>query len=314
MSDAGLPTRAPLTLASLRGDQRRLRKEAVLRRLFLGAAALSIVISALIVLSLVREAWVFISQVDLSTLWTDGWFPRRGLYDLKTLVAGTLIVTLIAMVVASPLGLGAAIYLSEYAGPRVRKILKPVIETLASIPSVVLGFFALTFISPEVVRRFAEEATLANLTAAGIGVGLLTIPLIASVAEDAMAAVPDALREASSGIGARKVTTTVKVVVPAAVSGLVAAFIIATSRAIGETMVVLIAAGASGGSLFSLDPLREGLTLTAAMATQASGTDAVVGAALTFQSLFFVGMLLFLVTFGLNLVADRFVRRVRQKY
>ncbi|HWH34230.1 MAG TPA: phosphate ABC transporter permease subunit PstC [Acidimicrobiales bacterium] len=313
MSDVGRQ-RVPLTLASLQGDRRRLRREAALRRLFLGAAALSIVISALIVLSLIREAWVFVSQVDLASLWTDGWFPRRGLYDLKTLFAGSLIVTLIAMAVASPLGLGAAVYLSEYARPRVRQALKPVIETLASIPSVVLGFFALTFISPEVVRRFAEEATLANLTAAGIGVGLLTIPLIASVAEDAMAAVPDALREASSGIGARKVTTTVKVVVPAAVSGLVAAFIIATSRAIGETMVVLIAAGASGGSLFSLDPLREGLTLTAAMATQASGTDAVVGAALTFQSLFFVGMLLFLVTFGLNLVADRFVRRVRQKY
>jgi phosphate transport system permease protein len=164
------------------------------------------------------------------------------------------------------------------------------------------------------VRRLFGEASLANLAAAGIGVGILTIPLIASVAEDAMRSVPDALREASSGIGARKVTTTVKVVIPAAVSGLVAAFIIAISRAIGETMVVLIAAGASGGSLFSLDPLQEGLTMTAAMATQASGTDSVVGAALTFQSLFFVGMLLFLVTFALNLVADRFVRRVRQKY
>ncbi len=303
-----------LTLASFRGDPRRLRREARLKRLFLGAAALSIVISALIVFSLVREAWVFISQVDLATLWTDGWFPRRAQYDLKTLFAGSLIVTVIAMVVAAPLGMGAAVYLSEYARPRVRKVLKPIIETLASIPSVVLGFFALTFISPEVVRRFAEEATLANLTAAGIGVGILTIPLIASVAEDAMGSVPDALREASSGIGARKVTTTVKVVIPAAVSGLVAAFIIAVSRAIGETMVVLIAAGASGGSLFNLDPLQEGLTLTAAMATQASGTDAVVGAALTFQSLFFVGMLLFLVTFGLNLFADRFVRRVRQKY
>ena len=304
----------PLTLASFRGDRRRLRRETRLKRVFLGAAALSIVISVLIVFSLVREAWVFISQVDLATLWTDGWFPRRGQYDLKTLFAGSLIVTAIAMVVAAPLGMGAAVYLSEYARSRVRKVLKPVIETLASIPSVVLGFFALTFLSPEVVRRFAEEATLANLTAAGIGVGILTIPLIASVAEDAMASVPDALREASSGIGARKVTTTIKVVIPAAVSGLVAAFIIAVSRAIGETMVVLIAAGASGGTLFSLDPLQEGLTLTAAMATQASGTDAVVGAALTFQSLFFVGMLLFLVTFGLNLVADRFVRRVRQKY
>lgn len=305
---------AALSIADFRGNPRRLRRESGLRTMFLGAAALSIVISALIVFSLIREAWVFISQVDLAALWTDGWFPRRGIYDLKTLFAGSIIVTIIAMAVAAPVGMGAAVYLSEYAGPRVRKVLKPVIETLAGIPSVVLGFFALTFLSPELVRRLFGEASLANLAAAGIGVGILTIPLIASVAEDAMRSVPDALREASSGIGARKVTTTVKVVIPAAVSGLVAAFIIAISRAIGETMVVLIAAGASGGSLFSLDPLKEGLTMTAAMATQASGTDSVVGAALTFQSLFFVGMLLFLITFALNLVADRFVRRVRQKY
>ena len=152
------------------------------------------------------------------------------------------------------------------------------------------------------------------MMAAGIGVGILIIPLIASISEDAMRSVPDALREASYGMGARKVTTTVRVVVPAAISGLVAAMIIAISRAIGETMVVFIAAGRSGGALFETDPFQPGLTMTAGMATVAAGTDNVVGEGLTFQSLFFVGIVLFAITLGLNLFADRFVRRVRQKY
>jgi phosphate transport system permease protein len=305
---------AAVSLADLRGDARRLRKERVVRGVLLGAAVLSIVISALIVLSLVREAWTFISQVEWATLWTTGWFPRRGLYDVKTLLVGSLLVTGIAMVVAVPVGLGAAIYLAEYASVRVRRILKPSLEILAGIPSVVLGFFALTWISPEVVQRLHDGANLFNLTAAGIGVGILTVPLMASISEDAMRSVPRALREASAGMGARKITTTVMVVVPAAVSGLVAAFIVAVSRAIGETMVVAIAAGATGGSKYTFDVFGPGQTMTAAMAAQASGTDAVRGQALTFQSLFFVGLLLFLITLGLNLVADRYVRRVRQRY
>ncbi|CAN5704299.1 phosphate ABC transporter permease subunit PstC [soil metagenome] len=306
--------RPPVTLDSLRGDPGRKRKERGVRGLFQAAATLAIVISALIVFSLIREAWTFISEVEWKTLWTDGWFPRRGIYDIKTLVVTSIMVTVIAMAVAVPLGMGAAVYLSEYARPRVRKLLKPALEVLAGIPSVVLGFFALTFLSPELVQRFFSDARQSNITAAGIGVGILLIPLIASIAEDAMRSVPDALREASYGMGARKATTSIKVVIPAAVSGLVAAFIIAVSRAIGETMVVFIAGGRSGGALFSLDPLEPGLTMTAAMASQASGTDQVKGAGLTFQSLFFVGLLLFVVTLSLNLLADRFVRRVRQKY
>jgi phosphate transport system permease protein len=305
---------AAVSLADLRGDARRLRTERLVRVLLQGAAVLSIVISALIVLSLVREAWTFISEVDFATLWTTGWFPRRGLYDVKTLLVGSILVTAIAVAVALPVGLGAAIYLAEYAKPRVRRVLKPVLEVLAGIPSVVLGFFALTFISPELVQRVSSEANLFNLAAAGIGVGILTIPLVASISEDAMRSVPNSLREASAGMGARKLTTTTKVVVPAAVSGLVAAFIVAVSRAIGETMVVAIAAGATGGSEFTTNVFKPGQTMTAAMAAQAAGTDAVRGAALTFQSLFFVGLLLFLITLGLNLVADRYVRRVRQKY
>ena len=304
-----------ITLASLRGSPGRLRKEAAIRGVFFMAAALSIVISGLIVFSLVREAWTFVTQVEWKTVWASGWYPRRGVYDVKTLVVGSLIVTVVAMCVAGPLGMGAAIFLAEYARPGLRRVLKPMLEILAGIPSVVLGYFALTWISPELVQSVRGDATQSNLMAAGIGVGILTIPLVASVAEDAMRAVPRALREASYGMGARKVTTSVRVVVPAAVSGLVAAFILAVSRAIGETMVVFIASGGgSGGALFSTDPFKPGTTMTAAMAAQASGTDAVVGAALTFQSLFFVGLLLFLITLTLNLIADRFVRRVRQRY
>ncbi len=288
--------------ASLRGSPGRLRKEAGIRAIFFAAATLSVVIMGLIVLTLARETYTFVSQVELAQLWSDGWFPRRALYDIRTIVVGSVLVTIIAMLVATPLGMGAAVYLSEYARPRVRRVLKPVLEVLASIPSVVLGFFALTWISPEIVQRLSES------------VGILTTPLVASIAEDAMGSVPDALREASYGMGARKVTTSVRVVIPAAVSGLVAAFIVGISRAIGETMVVAIAAGASGGSLFSLDVFDRGQTMTAAMASLATGTDAVVGAGLTFQSLFFVGSLLFALTLLLNVSADRFVRRVRQKY
>lgn len=314
VTDIGLGAPRAITLADLRGDGRRMRKEAIIRVIFFGAAIVSIVISALIIFSLVREAWTFMSKVEWSTVWSTGWFPRRNLFDVKTLFVGTLITTAVAMCVAAPLGLGAAVYLSEYAKPGIRKVLKPVLEILAGIPSVVLGFFALTFIAPELLQKIFDGTPQSTLLSAGIGVGILTIPLVAAISEDALRSVPTTLREASAGMGARKVTTTVKVVIPAAISGLVAAFIVAISRAIGETMVVFIAAGGSGGSLFSTDPLEPGTTMTAAMASQAAGSDAVAGAELAFASLFFVGLLLFLVTFVLNLIAGRFVRSVRQQY
>jgi phosphate transport system permease protein len=303
-----------LTAADFRGRPGRMRREKIVRGALFAAAFASVVISALIVFSLVREAWTFISQVEWSSLVSSGWYPRRGQYDIATVFFGSLIVTAVAMVIAIPVGLGSAIYLAEYASPRVRSFLKPTLEILAGIPSVVLGVFALTFLAPTIISRIDPNARGGSLAAAGLGVGILTIPLIASVSEDAMRSVPNALREASYGLGARKVTTSVKVVIPAAVSGLVAALIVSISRAIGETMVVFIAAGGSGTSTRTLDPLEPGTTMTAAMASLASGTDQVRGAALTYQSLFFLGLLLFLITLLLNVVADRFVRRVRQKY
>lgn len=303
-----------ITATDLAGNPARRRKEAVVRSLLFAAAIVSVVVSALIVYSLIRETWTFITEVDWALVWGDGWFPRRAQYDIKTLLVGSLIVTFVGMVIATPVGLGAAIYLSEYASPRARRVLKPTIEILAGIPSVVVGFFVLTFVAPELIQNIWGGTPQQTMLAAGVGVGILIIPLIASISEDAMRAVPAVLREASYGMGAKKVTTVIRVVIPAAISGLVAAFIVAVSRGIGETMVVFIAAGKSGGSLFEANPLEPGLTMTAAMASIASGTDQVVGEALTFQSLFFVGMLLFVFTLSLNLVADRFVRRVRQRY
>lgn len=304
-----------LSIGDLRGSPARRRRELGVRLLFLSAASLSIVISTLIILSLAGEAWTFISQVDLLLLVERGWFPRRDLYSIQTIVAGTFTVAAIGMLVAAPLGLGAAIYLSEYASSRVRRTVKPILEILAGIPSVVLGYFALQVLSPTVVDPICPGATEGfNMAAAGIGVGVLITPLIASVAEDAMYAVPRSLREASYGLGARKRTTSLKIVFPAAISGIVAALILGLSRGIGETMVVSIAAGATGGSLFTVNPCEPGQTMTAAMTALATGSDQVRGATLAFPSLFFVGLILFVFTLALNLIADRFVRRVRIRY
>lgn len=298
----------------LRGTPTRRRNEGLVRSLLLLASILSVLVSAGIVLSLIFEAVQFVTSIDLPQLLADGWFPRRGMFSIPTVLVGSLIVTLIAMLVAAPVGLATAIYLAEYATPRVRTTVKPILEILAGIPSVVLGFFALTFINPVLVRGLFPEAKASTLMAAGIGVGLLTVPLVASVSEDAMRAVPQALREASYGLGARRITTSLRVVVPAAVSGIVAALILAASRAVGETMVVALAAGATAGSLFTLDPLGPGQTLTGAMASLAAGSDQVTGNSSAFLSLFFVGFLLFVITLGLNLIGDVFVRRTRQRY
>jgi phosphate transport system permease protein len=186
---------------------------------------------------------------------------------------------------------------------------------LAGIPSVVLGYFAISFINPNIIVSIFSGANKAfTLAAAGVAVGILTIPIIASVAEDALRAVPLALREASYGLGAKRLQSTFRVVFPAAISGIVASLILGVSRAIGETMVVAIAAGAVGGGLFSLNPLQPGQTMTAAMAALGFGSDQVAGDNLAFQSLYFVGLLLFIMTFVLNLVSDRLVSKVREVY
>jgi phosphate transport system permease protein len=264
--------------------------------------------------SLIGGAISFLQQITPDQLFDDGWYPRRGEFGVPTLIVGSLLVTFIALIVAVPAGLGSAIYLAEYASPRARRTIKPILEILAGIPSVVIGFFALTWLSPAIVQRINPASPDFNLAAAGLGVGLLTIPLIASISEDAMRAVPRSLREASYGLGARRVTTSLRIVVPAAMSGIVAASILGISRALGETMVVAVAAGGSGGAQFTADPFKPGQTITAAMASLATGTDQVVGNAAAFQSLFFLGFMLFVLTLLLNQFGDFFVRRTRMHY
>jgi phosphate transport system permease protein len=305
---------APGAPSALIGSRARRAREAWIGRLFLAAALVSVLITTFIIFTVFEQAVEFLLKIDLSQLVAPGWFPRRGLFDVATIFVGTLLVTGIAMLIAGPIGILSAIYLSEYASPRTRATVKPILEILAGIPSVVLGFFALTFINPTIVQTLVPSAKGFNLAAAAIAVGILTIPLVATISEDSMKAVPQSLREASYGLGARRVTTATRVVLPAAVSGIVAALILGISRAVGETMVVAIAAGASGGSLFSVNPFEPGQTMTAAMAALATGSDQVAGDNAAFQSLFFVGLLLFVITLVLNVVGDTFVRRVRQTY
>ena len=304
-------------LATLQGNPRRRRKEKAIHALLVGAAGVSILISAGIVLALLFRALNFLSHVDLGSLWSGIWRPRQRQFDLVSLFLGSFVVTAIAMLVATPLGLGAAVYLSEYARPRARRTLKPILETLAGIPSVVIGFFALTVINPVVAQGVFGATNTFTMMAAGIGVGILTIPLIASVAEDAMHAVPGALREAAYGIGARRRTVASRVVFPAAISGIVASLILGIARALGETMVVAIAAGATGNASRILNPLEPNQTLTAAIASLAIGSDQVktVGSGLNaFEVLYLLGLILFVSTLLLNLISERFVRRLRRDY
>ncbi len=304
-------------VSSLTGSRSRRRKEKAIHAVLAGAAGVSILVSAGIVLALVFRALNFLSDVELGALWSGIWRPRQGQFDLVSLFLGSVVITGIAMLVATPLGLGAAMYLSEYARPRARRTLKPILETLAGIPSVVIGFFALTVINPVVAQGVFGATYSFTMMAAGIGVGLLTIPLIASVAEDAMYAVPGALREAAYGIGARRRTVSVRVVFPAAISGIVAALILGISRALGETMVVAMAAGATGNASRTVDPLAPNQTLTAAIASLAIGSDQVKtrGSGLNaFEVLYLLGLILFVFTLLLNVVSERFVRRVRKNY
>jgi phosphate transport system permease protein len=304
-------------LSSLEGSARRRRKESAVKGVLVAAAVVSLLISAVIVVVLLIRALNFLSDVELGSLWSGIWRPRQLQFDLPSLFLGSFIVTLIAMAVAAPLGLGAAMYLSEYAKPRSRRVLKPILETLAGIPSVVIGFFALNVINPVVVQGLFGATNSFTMMAAGLGVGILTIPLVASVAEDAMYAVPGGLREAAYGIGARRRTVTVRVVFPAAISGVVAAVILGISRALGETMVVAIAAGATGNASRTLNPLEPNQTLTAAIASLAIGSDQVktAGSGLNaFEVLYLLGLLLFLFTLALNVISERFVRRVRRHY
>lgn len=318
--DKAAVDRGPLTMADFKVDGVRQAQNQRARRMLQGTGFGAVVVSLLIVWVVFSEAFEFVTAEDFD--WgllnidgkRKGWFPRRDLFDIPTLLVGTLWVTGIAMLVAGPVGLGVAIYLSEYAKPKVQRIVKPVIEMLASVPSVVIGMFAIFFVSPTLLTWFFDDIGIFSILSAGIGVGILTIPLVASISEDALRAVPYELRQAAYGLGSRKITVALRVVFPAALSGISAAFIVGISRAIGETMVVAIAAGGSGGTLFQLNPQEPGQTITAAMASLGAGTDQVAGSGIAFQSLYFLGAMLFILTLLLNVISDAIVRRFREAY
>ncbi|MBN2503660.1 MAG: phosphate ABC transporter permease subunit PstC [Anaerolineales bacterium] len=242
---------------------------------------------------------------------TTDWNPQIGQFGIWALVNSTLMTSLAATIVALPLGLMVAIYLSEYASARARSIIKPVLEVLAGIPTVVYGYFALTFMTP--LLRFIlgrDVVDIYNTASAGIVIGILILPLVSSMSEDALSAVPRSLREAAYGLGATKLETAVRVVVPAAISGIAAAFIVAISRAVGETMIVSIAAGA--GSKFTFNPFEAAETMTGHI-VRISGGDLSYDS-IDYNSIFAIGLLLFFMTLSLNIFSQWVVRKFREEY
>jgi phosphate transport system permease protein len=279
-----------------------------------GAAALTVGVTVAIVLSLLLPALDFFREVGVGEFLTgDRWAPRFADADFGVLplVTGTLWTTAIGLAIAVPFGLGAAVYLSEYAHERTRKVLKPVLEVLAGIPSVVYGYFALTFVAPELLSGLLGVGVgTFSVLAAGIVLGIMIIPTVASLSEDAMSAVPQSLRQGSYALGANRMRTTTRVVLPAAISGITAAVVLGLSRAVGETMIVALAAGTRAQVV--TDPTMEGQTMTGFIAQTATGES--TPGSLGYNTLFAVGLLLFAITLFFNLVAARVVRRVREVY
>jgi phosphate transport system permease protein len=299
-SSAGLPG------ASVNLGRRSRPLETVVKASLFVSATLSIAITFGIIAALIQPVIAFFGEVPVGDF-----FTTEGQFAVLPLISATLVTTAIALLVAVPLGLGAAMYLSEYASKRVRKVLKPVVELLAGVPSVVYGFFAVVFVTPTLLQDIANlEVNFTNALAAGLVLGVMIIPTIASLAEDAMSAVPHAMRQGSFAMGANRMQTTLRVVFPAAISGIAAAVVLGLSRAVGETMIVALAAGSQRN--LSLDP-REGMqTMTGFMAMTAGGENPV--GSTSYNMLFAVGLTLFAITLVINMISITLVRRFRQAY
>ena len=296
------------------GAARRRYGEDLIKGLLILATFLSILTTTGIVIALLVPTIEFFGEVGVWEFLSGGkWTPlfEPPSFGVRPLVVGTFLTTGIAMLVATPLGLGAAIYLSEYARPRVRKAIKPVLEILAGVPTIVFGYFALTFFTPEILRDLLSvKVNIFNVLAAGIVMGFMIVPTVASVAEDAMSSVPQSLREGAFGLGASKLHVSLRVVFPAALSGIVAAIVLGVSRAIGETMIVLIAAGQIASN--AVDPRDPHYSLASFIGATAKG-DVPTGST-EYKTIFAVGMLLFVLTLLMNLISIRFVRKYRQVY
>lgn len=315
--EARVNVERPITMSadtiSLRGKPR--FGENIIETIVFICGAISIFTTTAIVIVLFQEAWMFFGspEVDLAEFFgTTTWQPETGRFGIWPLMTSTLITSFIALLVAVPLGLGAAIYLSEYASPTTRGYLKPILEVLAGVPTVVYGYFALTFVTPVILQGLLgkENVEIYNMLSAGITMGIMILPLVASMSEDSLSAVPRSLREGSYGLGATRLETSVHVVVPAALSGILAAVIVAMSRAVGETMIVALAAGA--GPRFTFNPLQAAETMTGHIA-RISGGD-ISYASIQYTSIFAIALVLFFMTLLLNLLSGWVVRRFREVY
>jgi phosphate transport system permease protein len=288
--------------------------ETIIQSLLFFSGFFSIFTTLGIVYELGKEALLFfqMSEVHLIDIFTKTkWQPHTGEFGIWPLFTATMMTTLIAMLIAIPLGMAVAIYLSEYAKPRVRSTLKPILEVLAGIPTIVYGYFALTFMTPFLREIFGRDLVqIYNTASAGLVMGILILPLITSMTEDALNAVPRSLREAAFGMGATKLEVALQIVVPAALSGIAAAIIVGLSRAIGETMIVAVAAGA--GPNFTLNPFEGAETLTGHI-VRISGGDLSYDS-IDYNSIFALGLFLFLVTLTLNIISQAIVRRFREVY
>jgi phosphate transport system permease protein len=281
---------------------------------------LSVLTTTAIVVSLIGPTVEFFGVVSIWEFLTGSdWTPQfePASFGVLAIVAGTLNVTLWAMLFAIPIGLGAAIYMSEYASPRVRKTVKPVLEILAGIPTVAIGFFAVTFILPELIQPLWPGDFLGGAVgkpfmalAASLGIGLMIVPIIASISDDAMSAVPRGLREGAYAMGATKMEVSTKVVFPAALSGIVASIVLAISRAVGETMIVVLAAGSTPNATFN--PVEAIQAMTSYIAVTATGD--IPANSISYKTVFSVGALLFLMTLVMNVISIRLVRKYREVY
>ncbi|WP_052000933.1 phosphate ABC transporter permease subunit PstC [Gracilibacillus halophilus] len=273
-------------------------------------ATVSVATTIGILFTLLSETIGFFQNISLTEFYLGTkWSPWTDHFGVAPLIAGTLLITVIAICVALPIGLAAAIFLSEYASERTRKIIKPILEILAGIPTVVYGFFALTFVSPMLSNIFTDM-NIFNALSGGIVVGVMIIPMIASLSEDAMNAVPNSLREGALGLGATKFEVTRRVVMPAAFSGIIASIVLAISRAIGETMIVTIAAGATPN--LTIDPTESIQTLTAFIVQGAKGDTSYHST--IYSSIYAVGMTLFVFTLLMNILSQYISRRFKEDY
>jgi phosphate transport system permease protein len=294
------------------GAARRRWGEQLIRVLLFLATLISVLTTIGIVFALVEESVSFFGEVGTRFFTDSEWSPLFAdpQFGIWPLLNGTFLITGIAILVAIPLGLGTAIYLSEYASPRVRRIVKPIIEVLVGVPTVVFGYFALTFVTPTILQGVGVDVQVFNALAAGIVMGVMIMPTIASISEDSMRAVPQGLREGAYGMGATKRQVATRVVFPAAISGIVASIVLGISRGVGETMIVLIAAGLKPNT--GINPTEGYATITTFMGATAKGDNP--AGTIGYESIFACGLTLFVLTLLMNMVAIRFVRKYREVY